>query len=311
MTVVVALVAATFPTQGEAATEPTAPVASRSIGLPAYFYPAGSGLAFWDQLRSGSPTVSVVIATGLRLESTSADTNYQSQITRTRAVGIKVLAYVTTSGGDRTPASVKAEIDRAFAWYKVDGIFFDESVRYPVTCGQVDYYRSLSQYAKAKKAGAMTVINHGQILPECYASASDVLMNAEMSASSYTSSWRPWGWEQNYPAEKFWHLVHSTATVSEMQEIVRLSRTRNAGRVFVTSAGLTSPGGPYGSLPAPDYFGAELRAVAAGSSSTTSTTKTTVRGSSTGTRPVIASLSPTTGPPGEAQRGIQVGHAGG
>ena len=324
--VVASLLGVVSAKQGEAATETT--VASRSIGLPAYFYPAGAGLAYWDQLRSGAPTVGVIIATGLRLEATVADTNYQSQIARTRAAGIKVLAYVTTSGGDRPAAAVKSEIDRAFAWYNVDGIFFDEAVRYPVTCDQVDYYRSLSQYAKAKKAGATTVVNHGQILPECYASVSDVLMNAEMGASDYRSSWRPWGWEHKYPATKFWHLVHSTATVTEMQEMLKLSRSRNAARVFVTSATLTSPGGPYGSLPAKDYWTAQLRAVAAETPVTTSTTKapttsttkapttsttkapttTTTRPAVTstttmlapiaGTAPSISGFSPIAGPPG-------------
>ena len=288
---------------------------AQSIGVPAYFYPAGTGLRYWDQLRSGGSRVSVVIATGLGLDGTSPDANYQLQVSKTRAAGIRVLAYVTTTSGDKPLAKARLEIDRAFGWYKVDGIFFDEAVRYPVACDQVDYYRSLNAYTKARKPNATTVINHGQILPECYADVADIMMNAEMSAASYTSTWKPWGWEQNYPPEKFWHLVHSTATVPEMQEIIRLSRSRNAGRVFVSSATLSSPGGPYGSLPAADYWGAELSAVSAVNSPTTSpvgsptTTSTTATPASTTTvpwtapaAPAVSSFSPSSGPPGSTVR---------
>lgn len=317
------------PTPGAAA---TAPAGALSMGIPAYFYPAGAGLASWDQLRSITPAAGTVIATGLRLESTAPDTNYQQQVRMTRAAGSQVLAYVTTSGGDRAPATVKAEIDRAFAWYDVDGVFFDEGVRYPVTCGQVDYYRSLSDYAKARKPGATTVVNHGQILPECYADVADILMIAEMAAADYRSSWRPWGWEHNYPPEKFWHLVHSTPGITEMQETVRLGKSRNAGRIFVTSAGLGSPGGPYGSLPTAEYLAAEVRALAEALVTTTSstapapftsttqvaptTTSTALPASSTTTtapvsrKPVVSSFTPTAGPPGTTVRLFGSGLAG-
>jgi hypothetical protein len=298
----------------------TASTTAQSIGIPAYFYPAGAGLTYWDQLRSGAPTLSVVIATGLRLETTAADSNYQAQIAKTRAAGIKVLAYVTTSAGDKPLATARLEMDRAFAWYNVDGIFFDESVRYPVTCGQVDYYRSLHMHAKHMRRGAMTVLNHGQILPECYADTADVLMTAEMSAADYKAGWKPWGWEHKYPASKFWHLVHSAPTVAQMQEVVALSRSRNAGRTFVTSAGMSSPSGPYGSMPSADYWKAQLAAVSApvpGTTVTTlapapvvaPTTTTTVAPATTTTAPpttvpptysgpVISSFSPASGPPG-------------
>ena len=280
--------AVTLPTKGGVAAAATS---GQAMGIPAYFYPAGAGVASWDQLRTGAPTLNVVIATGLRLETTTPDTNYQAQIAKTRAAGIKVLAYVTTTGGDKPAATAKQEMDRAFAWYNADGIFFDESVRYPVTCGQVDYYRSLHQHAKYMKRGAMTVLNHGQILPECYAEVADVLMTAEMSAANYKSGWRPWGWEQNYPPSKFWHLVHSTPTIAEMKEIVTLSRSRNAGRIFVTSAGMASPAGPYGSLPSADYWAAELAAVSAALTTPTTVAPTTT---STVAPTTTSTVAPTT-----------------
>lgn len=239
---------------------PQGPPPAHALGVPAYFYPAGAGLADWDRLRAGAPAVRTVIATGLGLDGKVPDRAYRSQIDRTRAAGIEVLAYVGTSSGDKPPEAAKREIDRAYQWYDVDGIFFDEAVRFPVTCEQVGYYGDLGRHAKAHKASGTTVINHGQILPECYAEVTDVMMNAETSARSYRS-WYPWGWEERYPPEKFWHLVHGAGTVGEMQEVLALSRARGAGRVFVTPAGPESPGGPYGSLPPADYWKAEGAAV--------------------------------------------------
>ena len=66
----------------------------QSMAIPAYFYPTAENLPLWEQLRSGHPAVSIVIATGLGLEGTAPDPNYQVQMTKTRKAGIRVLAYV-------------------------------------------------------------------------------------------------------------------------------------------------------------------------------------------------------------------------
>ena len=94
------------------------------MAVPAYFYPAGGNLAYWDQLRSGFPGVSFAVATGLGLEGTNANPDYQTQITQTRQAGILMLAYVTTSSGAKPLTNAQTEIDHAYAWYGVDGIFF-------------------------------------------------------------------------------------------------------------------------------------------------------------------------------------------
>lgn len=254
------LLAGMDPTRPGAAAGPPPP--TQRVGVPAYFYPAGANLASWDRLRSGAPGIGTVIVTGLGLDRTVPDPNYQWQIERTRAAGIEVLGYLGTDRGDKPAAAAMREIDRAYGWYGADGIFFDEAVRYPVTCEQVGYYRQLGRHAEAGKAGATTVLNHGQILPECYAEVTDVMMNAETSAAAYRTTWHPWGWEEAYPPKKFWHLVHTAGTVAEMQQVVALSRAWRAGTVFVTSAGAGSPGGPYGSLPDAGYWKAVLAAAA-------------------------------------------------
>ena len=235
----------------------------QSMAIPAYFYPTAENLPLWEQLRSGHPAVSIAIATGLGLEGTTPDPNYQAQMTKTRKAGIRGLAYVTTSYGAKELTKALKEIDNAFAWYDIDGIFFDEAVPYPVTTAQVSYHAAMHKYVKSKNRGAITVINHGQILPEEYAAVCDIMMNAEMGYESYLKEWSPWGWESRYPASKFWHIIHSVDTVEKMQHALKLSKERNARYVFVTSSTMESPGGPYGTLPSSEYWSAEIAAISA------------------------------------------------
>lgn len=72
------------------------------LAIPAYFYPSGAvNLAYWDQLRGGYPSVRIAVATGLGLEGNKPNPDYQAQRTKTRKVGIQVLACVTTSSGSK------------------------------------------------------------------------------------------------------------------------------------------------------------------------------------------------------------------
>ena len=239
---------------------------TQRLAIPAYFYPTKDHQVYWEQLRDASKHIGFIVATGLMLETDMPDPNYQEEIRKTRAAGVRVLAYVSCikqPEGAVPQEEVKRQIDHAYAWYKVDGIFFDmEKLPYPVPCDKrVDYYKALSRYAKTKDRKAITVINHGQILPECYASAADILLNAEMDYAGY-KQWKPAGWEARYPARKFWHVVHEVDTIEQMQEVAALSKARNAGYVFVTSGkDMDKDGGAYGSLPPDPFWSALLKAV--------------------------------------------------
>lgn len=55
---------------------------------------------------------------------------------------------VYTSYGARGLTAIKAEIDKYYQWYGVDGIFFDEV--YYADCAKVSYYQNLYNHVKAK-----------------------------------------------------------------------------------------------------------------------------------------------------------------
>jgi hypothetical protein len=160
------------------------------------------------------------------------------------------------------------------AWYafygpSIDGIFFDQGQN---RCGPSggsrdwsDTYRFMSAYVKGAHPGALTVINPGTAVPQCYERAADVLVTFEGSYAAYTGhpatpaeaymrlTWNP------VDPQKIWHLVYGAGTEAAMDDAVLLSKQRNAGWVYVTDDTL---GNPWDSLPAPSYWTNERGQVA-------------------------------------------------
>ncbi|MFN2425453.1 MAG: spherulation-specific family 4 protein [Candidatus Binatia bacterium] len=228
----------------------TASAAPQSIAIPAYFYPVFPD-PLWAQMEESVPTVSFAVMNPASGAGAAPDANYTSQIAATRAAGVKIIGYVTSSYATQTLAAVKAEIDNYYAWYDVDGIFIDEADN---NCVTQPYYSELDAYTKAKGGLGLTVINPGTTTPECFATAADVILNFEGSYMQY-QSWAPLGWEAGYDASRFWHLVYATDE-ADMPMAVLMSQARGAGYVYVTPDMLIP--NPWDSLPGPSYWATEL-----------------------------------------------------
>jgi Spherulation-specific family 4 len=224
--------------------------AAQSIAVPAYFYPSYPD-PVWAQMQSAVPPVAVAVMNPASGPGAAPDANYVSQIAAARAAGVAVLGYVTTSYATRPASAVEAEVDAYYAWYGVDGIFFDEAAN---TCPLQSYYAGLDTYVKAKGGLGRTVINPGINTPECFVTAADILLNFEGSFSAY-QTWTPDGWEAGYDPSHFWHLVYG-ASAGQMPTAVLLSQSRGAGYVYVTDDGLPNP---WDTLP--PYWAAELAQV--------------------------------------------------
>jgi len=224
--------------------------APQSVAIPAYFYPVFPD-PLWAQMENSVPTVSFAIMNPASGPGAAPDLNYVSQIAATRAAGVKILGYVTSSYATQPLASVKAEIDNYYAWYSVDGIFIDETDN---NCVTQPYYAELDTYTKAKGGLGMTVINPGTVAPECFVTAADVILNFEGSYMQYLA-WSPLGWEASYDASHFWHLVYATDEV-DMPDAVMRSQAYNAGYVYVTPDMLLP--NPWDSLPGEPYWSTEL-----------------------------------------------------
>jgi hypothetical protein len=221
----------------------------QKMAIPSYFYPG----AYWTQLINGAPTVGLAIINPASGPGKKADSNYLNTVRQAQARGITVLGYVYTKYGSRRASAVRADIDKYYSWYGVDGIFFDEA---STDCAKLSYYQGLYNYVKAKGGQAKVVLNPGINTGECYVNASDILVTFEDNFAAYTT-WSPSGWEYNYPAERFWHLVLG-ASEADMTQAIAWSKQRHAGWVYVTNDDLPNP---WDTLPSDPYWSNELNAI--------------------------------------------------
>ncbi len=231
--------------------------AAQSIAVPAYFYPGGSP-NYWTQLDQAGPGTLAVLNPSSGPGS-GPDPNYLSAVRSAEAAGITVVGYVYTNYGNRSLSAVESDVTKYYSWYPVQGIFFDQA---STSCTKEAYYAQLNSYVKALSVTAHTVLNPGTQTDQCYAAAADTLLTFEGTASEYTSSYSAPSWVSSYPASHFWHVIYGASTTSAMATAVQLSKTRNAGYVYVTSATLPNP---YNVLPTVSYWSTELSDIGAAS----------------------------------------------
>lgn len=219
----------------------------QSIAVPAYFYPGST----WTQLEAGAPTVGLAIINPNDGPGTAVDSNYRTQVGSSQAKGIRAIGYVYTSYGKRPLATVKAEIDQHYAWYGVDGIFFDETT---ADCADLEYYQELHDYVKAKGGTAEVALNPGTRTSECLMAASDIIITFEDTYANY-QQWQPSGWETAYDASRFWHLIIDTSP-EDLANAIALSKSRNIGWVYATNDTLPNP---WDTLPTSSYWNQQLQ----------------------------------------------------
>jgi hypothetical protein len=115
----------------------------------------------------------------------------------------------------------------------IEGIFVDEVATDAATA--TTYYTPLYQYVKGKSASGVVIVNLGTIPDQKYMSAADVVVTFEDTYANYTNGSYPPNpaWISTYSRWRFWHLVLSAATVSDMKDAVSIARGRNVGYVHI------------------------------------------------------------------------------
>jgi hypothetical protein len=208
-----------------------ASAAAQRVAVPSYFYPG----TYWSQLEAGvGQGVGLAIINPASGPADAVIQDYVDQIAHSQAAGLTVLGYVDTAYGTRSPTAVKDDIRDYYRWYGVDGIFFDQTPNEVGACTQQAYYRDLYDHVKSLSGKRVVVINPGARTHECYITTADIMVNFESEYAAYRD-WQLPGtaWEWAYPADRFWHLVHTTA-VADMPNAIALTKQRNAGWVYVT-----------------------------------------------------------------------------
>ncbi|HEY0752430.1 MAG TPA: spherulation-specific family 4 protein [Ktedonobacteraceae bacterium] len=223
------------------------------VAIPAYFDPGSPG---WAQIISGAPTSNLAVINPNNGPGTGRDQNYADQVTLAAKAGVSIIGYVATSYAgtqDRTRTLLAAEqdVDKYYSWYpNIEGIFVDEV---STDCGSAyaSYYKPLYDYIKHKGSLARVILDPGSDTAECYMSVGDIIVNFEDSYSKYVN-WSPVPWVLQYPANRFWQVIIDTSGAN-MPQAVTLSRSRNAGWIYITDV---VGGDPFAALPS--YWSNEL-----------------------------------------------------
>lgn len=102
---------------------------TQSIMIPGYSYPTTwTANAYWDSIvAAGSAKVPFVIMNPSSGPGTQVNSDYQEQIRRNTAAGIKYIGYVETGYQSRPIADVIRDIDARYGMYgATSGIMFDQ-----------------------------------------------------------------------------------------------------------------------------------------------------------------------------------------
>jgi hypothetical protein len=223
--------------------------------VPAYFYPAGEGLAQWDRLLGApDPAAVVIIANPDSGPGKGANPKYVQVIDRARQKGFTVIGYVPTNYAKRPLGEAKDDIDRWIRFYPgVRGIFFDEQAS---AADRISYYAELYGYARKERGLPLVINNPGTTCAEDYLSrpAADVVCLVE-SGKDF-SSFHPPAWASGYRAACFAGLIVKIDDPVRMKHYVLEMVAKRVGYCYITDG--QGPN-PWDRLPR--YWEAEVEAV--------------------------------------------------
>lgn len=260
---------------------------NQRVMMPAFRWTGNSGVNadFWNGITDVGGALVSYVAFGSYEKRPGGDSHSQylvrrdedlAQMQRNKAAGIKNLAYTYTGttgpigpdgrptaiGSSRNLSLVYADIDNFVNFYgreNIAGYFIDE-VNTEDNPSNIAYMASIYNYIKSKYPEMLVLANNGWGVRDAIAPYADVWMLQEVSADEYINRYRARTSEfEKDPANsaKILHVIYN-ASPEQYDEIIRLSRERNAANLFITSDTNRYPGG-YDDLPT--YFEALMLAI--------------------------------------------------
>jgi len=222
------------------------PAQSR-IAIPSYQNPGSGQWGAWRAL--GSSSVGIMIVNLNNGDDTGYYPSVDQAVRDTRKSGIFVVGYVYTGYGQRDPAIIRKKVDAVFRNYLVDGIFFDEV---PTDCSAANsfagsnyaYYQDLADHVRRTQVGGRIVILNPGTQPndDCWMSIANILVTSESSSlQDYAQNYQDEAWFHRYPPDRFWHIVYTVPTTTELNDVIALSLKRGASWLYVTDRGGGNP----------------------------------------------------------------------
>jgi hypothetical protein len=224
--------------------------------VPAYFYPAGDGLAAWKRMiESAEKTPIVAIVNPDSGPGKRADENYRAIFKLVQKSKITLIGYVTFSYAQRPLSAVKADVDSWLHFYpEVQGIFFDEQ---PSQAEQAKFANECFAYARKKIKNAVVVSNPGVACAREYLSGHDAPTACLFEHESGFDNFRLPDWAAEMSRDKFAVLLYGTKSADEMRTAFARALEKRAGFIYITDRPAPVP---WGELPS--YWDEEVAAAA-------------------------------------------------
>ena len=210
--------------------------------VPGYSYPS-KGSTYWDTLQKSSDVVAYAILNHNNGEFTSPDANYTRLFKENTQKGLKNIAYVHLSYGERSVDDVLKDVDHYLAFYgreNIKGIFLDETETW--TQKGRDQLHSVYQKLKAKDKDLVIVANRGTTVADSSYQDADIFCTYEGSAKDYLTNYRKdvSTWESDASkAKKAMHVIYE-ANPNDYSKLLAKAKERHVPYVFITSDGSLS-----------------------------------------------------------------------
>lgn len=210
--------------------------------VPGYSYPS-KGSTYWDTLQKSSDVAAYAILNHNNGEFTSPDANYTRLFKENTQKGLKNIAYVHLSYGERSVDDVLKDVDHYLAFYgreNIKGIFLDETETW--TQKGRDQLHSVYQKLKAKDKDLVIVANRGTTVADSSYQDADIFCTYEGSAKDYLTNYRKdvSTWESDASkAKKAMHIIYE-ANPNDYEKLLAKANERHVPYVFITSDGSLS-----------------------------------------------------------------------
>ena len=210
--------------------------------VPGYSYPS-KGSTYWDTLQKSSDVVAYAILNHNNGEFTSPDANYTRLFKENTQKGLKNIAYVHLSYGERSVDDVLKDVDHYLAFYgreNIKGIFLDETETW--TQKGRDQLHSVYQKLKVKDKDLVIVANRGTTVADSSYQDADIFCTYEGSAKDYLTNYRKdvSTWESDASkAKKAMHIIYE-ANPNDYGKLLAKAKERHVPYVFITSDGSLS-----------------------------------------------------------------------
>jgi len=231
---------------------------TQKLAVPAYFYPEGANLSFWDRLATSDDKLGIVILNPDDGPGNAAEPNYVTQANRLRG-RVTILGYVDTKSGqaNKSVNQIQQEINNYYSWYPVNGIYLDNVAA--TNCANTATYRALYDYIQAKGGAAQVALGFGTDFSQCMfdqVGPKVIGVNFNDTYAAY-QNWQPEAWTATYPANRFWHFVNGVSQAN-LAGVVNRSKQRNVNWIYITD---DKGKNPWDTLPNPTYWQEAIRLI--------------------------------------------------